>query len=139
MNYSVHFVDEYVGQRLRMKRVLAGLTQEMLADQIGVTFQQVQKYERGGNRISASRLYDVSLVLKEPVSFFFEELPGQSESKLGSVRADVNGSNNQAMAAFELKRETLELVRAFYSISDVKLRKHVKELLKALAHGKAIV
>lgn len=130
MNDKIHFADKHVGQRIRIKRVLAGFSQVALANELGITFQQVQKYEHGTNRISAGRLYDTSLVLKEPVSYFFEGLPAQVHD-----RDSKESAVTDKMAAQELKRDTLELMKIFYSISDPKLRKHVKDLLRAMATG----
>src|SRR5436189_1899420 len=103
-------VDKYVGSRVRMRRIMLGMSQEKLGEALGLTFQQVQKYERGTNRIGASRLFDLSRVLEVPVSFFFEEMsaevadrsPAQIESGLAEVRP--NDFEADPMA----KRETLE-------------------------------
>ncbi|HEY5597511.1 MAG TPA: helix-turn-helix transcriptional regulator, partial [Kiloniellales bacterium] len=117
-------VDIHVGGRVRLRRTLLGMSQEKLGEAIGLTFQQVQKYERGANRIGSSRLYDLSRVLDVPVSFFFEEMPA-------GVAANSPAQRRSGMAeepaAYErdpmAKRETLELVRAYYKISDPQLRK----------------
>jgi transcriptional regulator with XRE-family HTH domain len=119
-----HPVDIAVGKRVRGRRILMGLSQERLGDDLGVTFQQVQKYERGSNRISASRLYEISRVLEVPPSYFFEEVmeengPGYSGGGPGSADPMT-------------KRETLELVRAYYKISDPKIRQELCSLIKAL-------
>jgi transcriptional regulator with XRE-family HTH domain len=129
-------VDVHVGRRLRLRRTLLGLSQEKLGAAIGLTFQQVQKYERGSNRIGASRLFDLSRVLDVPVGFFFDDMseevaarsPGQSRGRMGPV--DVEPS---PMA----KRETLELVRAYYKIHNPAVRKRLFEMVKALAAGEA--
>jgi transcriptional regulator with XRE-family HTH domain len=128
MSEKIHFADKHVGQRLRIKRVLAGFSQTALASELGITFQQVQKYEHGTNRMSAGRLYDTSLALKEPVSYFFEGLPAQGGDKASKKSAQADRAITQ-----ELKRDALELMKVFYSISDPRLRKHVKDLLRALA------
>lgn len=119
-------IDIHVGARLRLRRTLLGLSQEKLGEAVGITFQQLQKYERGSNRISASRLYNLSQVLGVPVSFFFEDLPpGDADAALaGSAETD----DFESMA----RRETLELVRAYYRITDPAVRKRTFDLVKAL-------
>jgi transcriptional regulator with XRE-family HTH domain len=129
-------IDVHVGSRVRLRRTLLGMSQEKLGEALGLTFQQVQKYERGANRVGASRLFDLSRVLDVPVSFFFDDmddqLKGQSPAQIASV-----GELAEAPAHFEhdplAKRETLELVRAYYRINDPQVRKRVYELAKALA------
>jgi len=128
-----HPVDVHVGGRVRMRRTLLGMSQEKLGEAIGLTFQQVQKYERGTNRIGASRLHDLSKVLDVPIGFFFEELGDWQASK---AAAKVQGFAEEH-ADFDLdpmaKRETLELVRAYYRIKDPAVRKRLFEMCKALA------
>ena len=125
-------VDAHVGSRVRMRRTLLGLSQEKLGEALSLTFQQVQKYERGANRIGASRLYQISKVLEVPVSFFFEEM---TEPVIGPPEAAAIGLSERP-PEFEqdplAKRETLELVRAYYKISDPKVRRRVFELVKAI-------
>lgn len=128
-------VDVHVGSRVRLRRTLLGLSQEKLGDALGLTFQQVQKYERGANRIGASRLFDLSRVLDVPVSFFFDDMsPDIPERKpAGDFELDdvaQGGLDVDPMA----RRETLELVRAYYRIKDPLVRKRVFELAKALAN-----
>ncbi len=130
-------VDVHVGTRVRLRRTLMGFSQEKLGESIGLTFQQVQKYERGANRIGASRLFDLSRVLDVPVSFFYDDMP--EEVRDLSPLAIAHGASGLAdePASFEhdplSRRETLELVRAYYSIPDPQIRKRVYELAKALA------
>jgi transcriptional regulator with XRE-family HTH domain len=127
-------VDVHVGDRIRSRRTLLGMSQERLADQIGLTFQQVQKYERGANRVSSSRLFDLSRVLGVPLSYFFEEMDGdvssQSPGQLLGLRPDVvtevAGDNPMH------RRETLELVRAYYGITDAGVRARLRDLVKSL-------
>ena len=121
-------VDVHVGSRVRLRRTLLGLSQEKLGDAIGLTFQQVQKYERGANRIGASRLYDLSRVLDVPVSYFFEEL-GESASASGAGETVADSYQSNPM----MKRETLELVRAYLRITDPQIKRRLFELTKALA------
>ena len=129
-------IDVHVGTRVRLRRTLLGMSQEKLGQAIGLTFQQVQKYERGANRIGASRLYDLSRVLNVPVSFFFDDLPAEVEangfSPSQGFRDEATGDANP-MA----KRETLELVRAYYKINEPRVRKRIFELTKALARVSA--
>ncbi|MDX1736823.1 MAG: helix-turn-helix transcriptional regulator [Alphaproteobacteria bacterium] len=129
-------VDIHVGSRIRLRRTLLGLSQERLGDSIGLTFQQVQKYERGTNRVGASRLYDLSRVLDVPLQFFFDDMPGNVMEQAPRLRA---GLADAPAAEFEAdpmaKRETLELVRAYYKVKDPHVRKRIFELCKAMAHS----
>jgi len=129
-------VDVHVGARMRLRRTLLGMSQEKLGEAIGLTFQQVQKYERGANRIGASRLFDLSRMLDVPVSYFFDDMSDntQNQSPVNVIKG--TGGHESAPATFEpdpmAKRETLELVRAYYNIADPDVRKRVYELAKAL-------
>ena len=124
-------IDVHVGSRVRLRRNMLGLSQEKLGDAIGLTFQQVQKYERGANRIGASRLHELSRVLDVPVSFFFDDTD--------PVRAPAipNGFAEPPAEAFDAdplrRHETVELVNAYYDIDDPALRRRFFELAKALA------
>jgi transcriptional regulator with XRE-family HTH domain len=132
---SCNPIDAHVGSRMRLRRTLMGLSQEKLGEAIGLTFQQVQKYERGANRISCSRLFDLSQVLDAPVSFFFDDMadgvagasPAGLQVSAGVIEALPSSDDPPA------KRETLELVRAYYGIEDKKARESVYMLAKALA------
>ena len=127
-------IDVHVGARIRLRRTLMGMSQERLGEALGLTFQQVQKYERGVNRVGASRLYDLSRVLDVPISFFYDDMP----ESVGGVRAIPRGASGFADAQEGFgddtlsRRETLELVRAYYRISDPGVRKRVFELIKSL-------
>lgn len=121
-------IDIHVGQKLRLRRTLLGLSQEKLGEAVGITFQQLQKYERGANRISASRLFNLSQVLGVPVTYFFEDLPPPGDTLERMETEQVEGDEMDAMA----RRETLELVRAYYRIVDGGVRKRTFELVKAL-------
>ena len=127
-------VDVHVGSRVRLRRTMLGMSQEKLGAAIELTFQQVQKYERGTNRIGASRLFQLSKVLDVPVSFFFDDMTSEVAQTGG--RRPFGFSETEA-AVYEAdtlaKRETLELVRAYYRIKNEKVRKRVFELAKALA------
>ena len=124
--------DVHVGSRVRLRRTLLGMSQEKLGEAIGLTFQQVQKYERGANRVGASRLYDLSRVLDVPVAFFFEDLHGPDGS--GKAAASLVETAKGEIDPM-LKRETLELVRAYYKIPDAQVRRRLFELAKALARS----
>jgi transcriptional regulator with XRE-family HTH domain len=127
-------VDIHVGRRVRQRRTLLGLSQEKLSEAVGLTFQQVQKYEQGANRISASRLYALSHVLDVPVPFFFEDMPPEISGKGGKpVRGPAERINKGILADPLTKRETLELVRAYYRIKDPNVRKRLYNLFKSLA------
>ncbi|MEO1194127.1 MAG: helix-turn-helix transcriptional regulator [Pseudomonadota bacterium] len=132
-----HPVDVHVGGRVRMRRTLLGMSQEKLGEAIGLTFQQVQKYERGTNRIGASRLYDLSKVLDVPVGFFFEELTDYLAPAEKAAGGNVSQGMSDETAEYEFdpmaKRETLELVRAYYRIRDPQVRKRLFEMCKVLA------
>ena len=129
-------VDIHVGARLRLRRTLLGISQEKLGESVGLTFQQIQKYERGANRVGASRLYEFSRVLDVPVSYFFEEMNEKTVATRGRrIAPDGLSEQDQAeLAANPLaRRETLELVRAYYKIENPRVRKRTFELVKALA------
>lgn len=126
-------IDVHVGTRIRLRRTLLGMSQEKLGEALGLTFQQVQKYERGVNRVGASRLFDLSRVLDVPISFFFDDLP-DSLSGLAGKRATGMGDSQEGFEEENMnRRETLELVRAYYRISDPSIRKKVFELIKSMA------
>ena len=125
-------IDVHVGARIRLRRTLLGMSQERLGEALGLTFQQVQKYERGANRVGASRLFDLSRVLDVPISFFFDDL---SEAGALSGRRSFGFADQQDGFGDEVlhRRETLELVRAYYRISDPNQRKTVFALIKSMA------
>ena len=127
-------VDIHVGARVRLRRTLLGMSQEKLGKALGLTFQQVQKYERGANRIGSSRLFQLSRILDVPVSFFFDEMLPETTRKAEGMAED----NNQVFEVDKLsRRETLELVRAYYKITDPTVRKKIFEMVKAVG-GSAI-
>ncbi|MEI6559249.1 MAG: helix-turn-helix transcriptional regulator [Rhodospirillaceae bacterium] len=123
-------IDVHVGNRLRTCRTLLGLSQEKLGEAVGITFQQLQKYERGANRISASRLFNLSQVLRVPVSFFFEDMPPKTEGAPPPPVLDEIDCDEEFGSLS--RRETLELVRAYYRISESPVRRRAFELIKAL-------
>ncbi len=122
-------VDIHVGSRVRLRRTLLGMSQEKLGNALGLTFQQVQKYERGTNRISSSRLFLLSRILDVPVSFFFDDMaPEVALGQPGFAEAAQANFDQDSLA----KRETLELVRAYYKITDAGVRKRLFDLVKAV-------
>jgi transcriptional regulator with XRE-family HTH domain len=129
-------IDVHVGARIRLRRTLLGMSQERLGEALGLTFQQVQKYERGVNRVGASRLFDLSRVLDVPISFFFDDMPDSLTSSFGGQpgrRASAFADPHDGFADDALnRRETLELVRAYYRITDPAVRKRVFELIKSM-------
>ena len=129
-------VDVHVGGRMRLRRTLLGYSQEKLGKAVGLTFQQIQKYERGANRIGASRLFQFSQILDVPVSYFFEELPDAVKSHEGQLRFGMKDRYQKSLEPDPLaRRETLELVRAYYRITDPRVRHSLFELVKSLAKG----
>ena len=127
-------IDVHVGARIRLRRTLLGMSQTALADAIGLTFQQVQKYERGANRVSSSRLVDMANALDVSIPFFFEEMAATVQEQTPAMLMDAkklpkidDGKNPMAW------RETLELVRAYYKIQDPAVRKRLVELTKTIA------
>lgn len=138
-------IDVHVGTRIRLRRTLMGMSQERLGEALGLTFQQVQKYERGVNRVGASRLFDLSRVLDVPISFFFDDMPeplansyGGQAGSIGSRRAMGFADAQDSLGDDTMsRRETLELVRAYYKITDAAVRKRVFDLIKSLVPDSA--
>jgi transcriptional regulator with XRE-family HTH domain len=124
-------IDAYVGSRVRMRRLMLGMSQERLAEQIGVTFQQVQKYEKGTNRIGASRLQAIAGVLAVPVAFFFQQDNTQplTTEGLGAI------SGLEDLSEFLTSKEGLSLNKAFMKINDPNVRQSVLTLIKSLANA----
>lgn len=131
-------IDVHVGSRIRLRRTLLGMSQERLGESLGLTFQQVQKYERGVNRVGASRLFDLSRVLDVPISFFFDDMPDSLATNFGGLPARRPGSSGVTDMQDPFgddtlsRRETLELVRAYYRITDPSIRKRVFDLIKSM-------
>jgi transcriptional regulator with XRE-family HTH domain len=129
-------IDVHVGIRIRLRRTLLGLSQEKLAEAVGLTFQQVQKYEKGANRVSSSRLMDIAEFLEADIPYFFAEMSvavaGQTPSQLHhSKQLPENDVGKDPMA----KRETLELVRAYYNIPDPAVRKRLRDMVVSVARN----
>jgi len=131
-------IDVHVGKRLRMRRNLAGMSQEQLALLCDLTFQQIQKYERGINRMGASRLYQFARILRVPVGYFFEEAPQSPAFPL--LKSGVSDHEQaplegipQADTEILQRRETLELIRAYYRIGDPNQRRKIYDLIKSMS------
>jgi transcriptional regulator with XRE-family HTH domain len=126
-------VDKYVGSRVRMRRIMLGMSQEKLGEALGLTFQQIQKYEKGTNRVGASRIQQISEILQVPVSFLFEGGPS------GSVAAENfnEGTSPAYVSDFLATAEGLALTRAFTRISDAKLRRSIVDLVEQIAAREA--
>ncbi|MCA0400964.1 MAG: helix-turn-helix transcriptional regulator [Proteobacteria bacterium] len=126
-------VDRHVGSRVRMRRITVGMSQERLGEALGVTFQQIQKYEKGSNRISASRMQNIAQVLGVPVSFFFDGAPRDEGLAMAAGFAD----NSQADYTADIfsTPEGVALARAFASIEDPKVRRRVVDLVTTLVEG----
>ena len=131
-------IDAHVGSRVRLRRMLLGMSQEKLGEQLGLTFQQVQKYEKGINRIGASRLYELSRILGVSVQFFFDDIPDVSPEANGR-----NGFSEEAGEGFVVdflaSREGVELNRAFVRIADAKVRRSIVELARVLAGEESVI
>jgi transcriptional regulator with XRE-family HTH domain len=123
-------IDVHVGSRVRLRRMLVGMSQEKLGDMLGLTFQQVQKYEKGANRVGASRLYQISQILGVPVQFFFDDLPGGAA---GGAPGFADGDQTPYVMDFVSSSEGLQLNRAFARIDNSAVRKKLLELVKSLS------
>jgi len=123
-------IDVHVGSRVRLRRTMLGMSQEKLGENLGITFQQIQKYEKGANRIGASRLYEISTVLGTPVSFFFDDAPDTGKRTAGGF-AESESANY--VFDFLSTSEGLQLNRAFLKISDPKIRRKIVEMVKAMS------
>lgn len=136
-------IDVHVGQRLRQRRMLVGMSQSRLGTAVGLTFQQVQKYERGTNRMGASRIFRFAQILAVPVSYFYDEMAAAivaNQPSVGFAEAGQSPLDDEEMPQEDLlqRRETLDLVRAFYKITDPKQRRKVLELIKAMSTAEAL-
>ena len=126
-------VDKHVGSRVRMRRMMLGMSQEKLGDALGLTFQQVQKYEKGTNRIGASRLQQISHILQVPVAFFFEGAPHLAGMPLPNELAEA--PSPAYVADFLATSDGLSLTKAFMRIPDAKLRRRIVELVEQIVGG----
>lgn len=130
-------VDVHVGARLKQRRNLLGMSQEQMGRALGLTFQQIQKYERGANRMGASRLHQISKLLNVPVAWFFEDMPGVVLPRIGLAEPPQDPLDGMPKPDPEVmqQRETLELIRAYYRITDPKQRRKILELVKSMGES----
>lgn len=135
-------IDVHVGSRVKLRRMTLGVSQERLGRLLGLTFQQIQKYEKGSNRIGASRLFAIAQALNAPVQFFFEEMPRDVYSGLPPALNDSQGKDDAPdtkgvlrVADFVSTPEGLELNRHFHKITDLATRRHLAELVRSVASG----
>jgi transcriptional regulator with XRE-family HTH domain len=126
---GIHPTDSHVGKRVRMRRLMLGLSQTELGDALGLTFQQVQKYEKGANRISASRLQRISQILQVPVFFFFDRAPHEP----GQHDAPNGAPSPQYVSDYLATPDGLHLTKAFMQIPDPKLRRSIVNLVEQIA------
>jgi transcriptional regulator with XRE-family HTH domain len=126
---GAHPTDKHVGQRVRMRRMMLGMSQEVLGDALDLTFQQVQKYEKGTNRVSASRLQHISQILQVPVAFFFEGAPRVR----GEHHAQTDAPSPQYVSDYLATSDGLHLTKAFMQIRDPKLRRSIVNLVEQIA------
>jgi transcriptional regulator with XRE-family HTH domain len=127
-------VDVHVGGRIKLRRTLLGLSQERLGDALGLTFQQVQKYERGANRVSASRLHDMARALGVPIGYFFDDLPSEAARATGAVGFAENQEGFGAGIPPDLlaRRDSVDLVQAFWRIPDATVRRNLLQLVRSM-------
>jgi transcriptional regulator with XRE-family HTH domain len=121
-------IDVHVGSRVRLRRMMLGMSQEKLGESLGITFQQIQKYEKGTNRVGASRLQHIATVLKVPVSFFFEDAPGTPEEAAGFAEQP-----HSYVVDFLSSSEGLSLNKAFVRIKDARVRRKIVDLVQSLS------
>jgi transcriptional regulator with XRE-family HTH domain len=133
-NKAPNPIDKHVGSRVRMRRMMLSMSQEKLGDALGLTFQQVQKYEKGTNRIGASRLQQISHILQVPVAFFFEGAPNLSATHAGDGMKEA--PSPAYVSDFLATSEGLALTKAFMRIKDAKLRRRIVDLVEEIAGEK---
>jgi transcriptional regulator with XRE-family HTH domain len=124
-------IDIHVGSRVRLRRTMMGMSQEKLGDSLGITFQQIQKYEKGTNRMGASRLQNIAVVLNTPVAFFFEDAPQSVDETAGEGMNESKSPNY--IVDFLSSSEGLQLNRAFVKIENNIIRRRIIDLVKSLA------
>lgn len=131
---AVSVIDKHVGQKIRQRRNLLGLTQGDLADHLDIRYQQIQKYERGQNRVSAGTLFQLSKILQIPIKYFFDGLDSPGSALDETILAGLAENDQVPFSGDDplYKKETINLVRAYYNIPDEKQRKRVYELIKSL-------
>jgi transcriptional regulator with XRE-family HTH domain len=128
-----HPVDLFVGTKLREKRIILGLSQDAVGKLIGVSFQQIQKYERGVNRVGSSRLYEFSKIFNTPISYFFDGFEFEANDNYPHPNAKVAEEESTYEHDRMYSRETLELMRSYYSIKDEKTRRRFADLIRSFA------
>lgn len=128
-----HPVDVHVGKRIKLRRTLMGITQGQLGESIGLTFQQVQKYERGFNRVSSSKLWMLSNILDVPLTYFFDEMAEGTKEAFHGLETENSESNVPEEELTLHRRQTLELVRAYSKIEDQNVRKNLNNMVKSMA------
>ena len=128
-----HPVDVHVGQRLRERRTELGMSQETLAKNSGITFQQVQKYERATNRISVSRMFEFASILKVPIDFFFRGAEGEGELQLAESATPFTHEDKSLASEYE------ELIKIYSNIKDPQMRKSVITLMQGIANGAPLI
>ncbi len=126
-------IDIHVGQRLRVRRSLQGMSQEKLASMVNITFQQIQKYERGTNRISASRLYQFSKALDVPISYFYDQFGTMAGNAVGATGFSDTEQEEFSPEDVMRSKETLALVKSYYAIKDPDKRKSIVRFIKSMA------
>lgn len=131
-----HPIDVHVGGRVRLRRTMLGMSQDRLADSLGLTFQQIQKYEKGVNRIGASRVFEISRVLGVPIQFFFDDYDVETGRSYGF--AEAGADDGASMMELLNSPEGVQLCKHFASIRDPKIRKRVLELVKSLSDGEGM-
>lgn len=135
MKRGPNSVDVNVGARVRNRRLAIGLTQDKLAKAVGITFQQIQKYEKGVNRIGAGRLQDISRVLGAPVAYFYSDLPDTLNDLLREARARKAAEASAARKGSDTSMEALRLVKSFLKLKDPETRRHLLGIAETLAKG----
>lgn len=147
MTMTKHDIDSYVGKKLKQRRTMMGLSQDAVAKAVGITFQQVQKYEKGSNAMNAGRLYEFAKFMHVPVAYFFEGAEGNvyahsgistGFSESGSENFDYGDSGNSGFSAASA-RESLEVMKSFNRIKGAVVRKRIADLLRAIADNKALI
>jgi|CXWL01.1.fsa_nt_gi transcriptional regulator with XRE-family HTH domain len=134
-----HDIDGYVGKRLKQRRTIMGLSQEAVAKAVGITFQQVQKYEKGSNAMNANRLFEFSRFMNVPVAYFFEGIeqnPSPHNMSVGFAETPALEFDNDSMAS---DRESLEMMKSFKRIKEPVVRKRIADLLRAISDNKTLL
>jgi transcriptional regulator with XRE-family HTH domain len=126
-------IDIHVGSRLRMRRMMLSLSQEKLGDALGITFQQIQKYEKGINRIGAGRLQTIARILDVPISYFYEDAPESGEPIRNMARGFAETTDTSYVSELLTSSDGLKLTQAFLKIQDNQVRRKIVDLVRAIA------